>query len=53
MFEWNVLCDSGQDLTGVGGQLRNVTLEELEKHSTEKDAWTAVRGISIICIFMH
>ena len=44
MFEWNVLCQSGQDLSGVGGKLRRVTLEELERHSTEGDVWTAVRG---------
>ncbi len=44
MFEWNALCQSGQDLTGVGGNLRTVSLEELAKHSTEKDVWTAVRG---------
>lgn len=44
MFEWNVLCQSGQDLTGVGGKVRTITLEELAEHSTEKDAWTAVRG---------
>ena len=44
MFEWNVLCQSGQDLSGVGGKLRRVTMEELERHSSEGDVWTAVRG---------
>lgn len=46
MHEWNVLCQSGQDLTGGRGGHSKVTLEELEKHCTEKDAWTAVRGIT-------
>lgn len=46
MFEWNVLCQSGQDLTGgVSGKLKKVTLEELARHSSEGDVWTAVRGM--------
>ena len=44
MFDWNRFCEREHDLAGVGGQLVSVTPEELAKHSTEDNAWTAVRG---------
>ena len=44
MFDWTHYTQSAGDLTGVGGQLKRVSAEELAKHDTEEDAWTAVRG---------
>ena len=44
MFDWNKVCNSGIDMTGTGGQLLRVTPEELARHCTDKDLWTAVRG---------
>lgn len=46
LFEWNRICEKEQDLAGVGGRMLRVTPDELSKHNTESDAWTAVRGIS-------
>lgn len=40
----NGLGHSGVDLTGVGGILREVTLEQLAAHSKKNDAWIAIRG---------
>lgn len=44
MFDWNKVCSSGQDMSGTKGQLLQVTPEELAKHCTDEDLWTAVRG---------
>ena len=44
LFEWNKLCASGQDLAGLGGRLLEVSPDELARHNTESDCWTAVRG---------
>lgn len=46
LMDWIRLGSSGKDLTGVGAAAGNlpVTLEELQKHGREGDAWTAIRG---------
>ena len=46
LFEWNRICEKEQDLAGVGGRMLQVTPDELSKHNTESDAWTAVKGRS-------
>lgn len=32
------------DLTGVGGRLQKVTVEELRKHNSQDDCWMAING---------
>ncbi|XP_034834356.1 cytochrome b5 reductase 4 isoform X2 [Maniola hyperantus] len=44
LMDWIRLGNSGKDLTGVGGRIRPVTPAELAAHSTQKDAWLAIRG---------
>ena len=44
LMDWIRLGNSGQDLTGVKGQRLQVTMDELNKHNKETDAWMAVRG---------
>ena len=45
MFDWNKLCNSGKvDMTGTGGRMLRVSPEELARHCTDDDLWTAVRG---------
>lgn len=44
LLDWIRLCRSGKDLTSTGGKTLRVTQEELEKHNTIDDAWTAIRG---------
>ena len=45
LLDWVRLGKSGKDLTGVNGATLCVTEEELAKHCTMDDAWTAIRGI--------
>ncbi|XP_006823095.1 cytochrome b5 reductase 4-like [Saccoglossus kowalevskii] len=44
LMDWIRLGKSGQDLTGVGGTLTNVTKEELSKHNKEDDVWMCIKG---------
>lgn len=44
LMDWVRLGHSGVDLTGVGGVLREVTLDQLAAHSKKNDAWIAIRG---------
>jgi cytochrome-b5 reductase len=44
LMDWVRLGNSGVDLTGVGGVLRDVTPEQLASHSKKNDAWIAIRG---------
>eukprot|EP00731_Ephydatia_muelleri_P032313 Em0023g820a len=45
LLDWVRLGKSGKDLTGVNGASLCVTEEELAKHCTMDDAWTAIRGV--------
>lgn len=44
LMDWIKLTNSGRDLTGLGGRLRDVSAEELAGHCTRSDAWMAIRG---------
>ncbi|XP_071112428.1 cytochrome b5 reductase 4-like [Haliotis cracherodii] len=44
LMDWIRLGRSGQDLTGVGGKVLEVSSEELAKHSRPEDSWIALRG---------
>ena len=42
--DWIRLSRQSEDLSGTQGQLLRVTTQELAKHCTEEDAWTAING---------
>lgn len=44
LMDWIRFTRTTKDIPGTGGQLLEVTDEELEKHCTEDDAWTCIRG---------
>ncbi|XP_078324378.1 cytochrome b5 reductase 4-like isoform X2 [Crassostrea virginica] len=44
LMDWIRLGRSGEDLTGVGGKVLEVDVEELAKHNQKNDAWIALRG---------
>ncbi|KAL8609958.1 Cytochrome b5 reductase 4 [Nucella lapillus] len=44
LMDWIRLGRSNKDLTGVGGEVLNVSVEELSKHDKADDAWIAIRG---------
>ena len=44
LLDWIRLTRNTKDIAGTGGKLLTVTDEELEKHCTEDDAWTCIRG---------
>jgi cytochrome-b5 reductase len=44
LLDWIRLGKSGADLTSVGGREIDVTADELKKHCTMDDAWTALKG---------
>lgn len=43
-LDWARLTQSGENLRGVEGGLIRVTKEELAKHKTHDDAWSAFNG---------
>ncbi|XP_052043655.1 cytochrome b5 reductase 4 isoform X2 [Apodemus sylvaticus] len=43
-MDWIRLTKSGKDLTGLKGQLIEVTEEELKKHNKKDDCWICIRG---------
>lgn len=42
--DWIRLCQRSTDLSGTNGHILRVTTDELAKHCTEEDAWTAING---------
>ncbi|CAG9564722.1 unnamed protein product [Danaus chrysippus] len=44
LMDWIRLGNSGKDLNGISGRIRPVTPTELSTHSTQEDAWLAIRG---------
>eukprot|EP00009_Paramoeba_aestuarina_P009535 CAMPEP_0201532174 /NCGR_PEP_ID=MMETSP0161_2-20130828/49663_1 /ASSEMBLY_ACC=CAM_ASM_000251 /TAXON_ID=180227 /ORGANISM="Neoparamoeba aestuarina, Strain SoJaBio B1-5/56/2" /LENGTH=124 /DNA_ID=CAMNT_0047935451 /DNA_START=108 /DNA_END=482 /DNA_ORIENTATION=+ len=44
MMDWVNLCNSGKDLTGTGGRIFRIPMEEVKKHNKEDDAWMVLRG---------
>lgn len=43
-MDWVRLCNSGKDMTGTGGAMLNVSMEQLASHNKPSDAWLAIRG---------
>ncbi|XP_058465332.1 cytochrome b5 reductase 4 isoform X2 [Malaya genurostris] len=44
LMDWIRLGNSGVDLAGSGGKVKPVSHAELAQHSTQDDAWLAIRG---------
>ncbi|KAG1663036.1 Cytochrome b5 reductase 4 [Nymphon striatum] len=44
LMDWVRLGNGGDDLTGTGGNILNVTPEELAKHNKPGDAWICLKG---------
>ena len=44
MLDWIRLCKNTKDMSGTGGEVLTVTEDELARHCTSEDAWTAIRG---------
>ena len=44
LMDWIRLGNSGMDLSGVRGNIRPISIEELAKHDKEDDVWTSIRG---------
>ena len=45
MFDWNRYSRERHDLAGTKGQFLKVKTDELARHCTEDDAWTAINGL--------
>ena len=46
LMDWIRLTKTpGKNLSGVGGRYRNVTISELNDHSSRNDAWMAINGL--------
>uniref|UniRef100_M4B822 Cytochrome-b5 reductase n=1 Tax=Hyaloperonospora arabidopsidis (strain Emoy2) TaxID=559515 RepID=M4B822_HYAAE len=45
-LHWVQLCQSGQDLSGLQGQIprRAISIEEVGEHNTESDCWSVLDG---------
>ncbi|ORY30597.1 cytochrome b5-like heme/steroid binding domain-containing protein [Naematelia encephala] len=43
-LDWNRLANSGRNLRGTDEFPMRVTLDELQKHNTKKDAWSVFNG---------
>ena len=52
LMDWIRLTNSGADLTGTGGKLKDVSLQELSRHNKRNDAWLAIRG-PLFSLFSH
>lgn len=44
LMDWIRLTKSGKDLAGTGGKIVKVSLKELARHRSRKDAWMAING---------
>lgn len=58
LLDWIRLSRKNKDLAGTGGVKKPITPEELAKHCTEEDAWTAIRGENMcvcmcVCVLLH
>lgn len=43
-MDWVRLSQTSRDLSGTGGKLRDVTPQELARHKSKDDCWTALSG---------
>ncbi|CAG2163545.1 unnamed protein product [Oppiella nova] len=44
LMDWLKLCAKSPDLSGTGGQVTPVSVDELQKHNTVDDCWISIRG---------